>query len=121
MLCVIAGVDQATAWLPQRSVPAATCWRKEVELACKEHRQFKRHARLLKRDQDGCRHPCGAGLACGGYGVRGQAQSSGTALLHLISSMHTLERTEATPGSRMSVPIKKRDSEGRSRAVTLST
>jgi AraC-like ligand binding domain len=53
---------------------------------------------------------------------RGSYQAgSGKALVHLISSMHTLERTAATPGSRISVSSRKRESAGRSRATTLRT
>jgi len=46
---------------------------------------------------------------------------SGSALVHLISSMQTLERTAATPGICISVSIRNRDSAGRSVATTFST
>lgn len=65
--------------------------------------------------------PCkGDGLPWPRLGRRRPQPASGNALVHLISSMHTLDRTAATPGSRISVSIRKRDSAGRSRATTFS-
>ena len=67
-----------------------------------------------------------------GRGVRGPGgvpelskkdvyKSSGIALVHLISSRQTLERTPLTPGIRISVSSRKSDSDFRSRATTFNT
>ena len=45
----------------------------------------------------------------------------GSALVHLISSRQTLERTTLTPGMRIRVSIRNWDSDLRSRAMTLIT
>ena len=54
-------------------------------------------------------------------GARAPHSGSGSALVHLISSRHTLERTLLTPGRRISLSIKNCDSDFKSRATTLIT
>ena len=97
--------------------PAVACCRSPRSTAC-------RCGSFRGRSRSGCRMPTGPCTTSRRTATRWTTrldQSSGKALVHLISSRHTVERTACTPGVRISVSIRKSDRLLRSRATTFST
>ena len=66
-------------------------------------------------------HELSHGVTPYGAALKGASRHTGNALVHLISSRHTVDRTACTPGVRISVSIRKSDSDFRSRATTFIT